>query len=49
MHMPEQVSPYAGKHLKASMLVDVPRLVTAYFARKPDPSLRVAHRPASTP
>ncbi len=38
--MPEPVSPHAGKHLKASMLVDVPRLVTAYFARKPDPANR---------
>ena len=38
--MPEEVSPHAGKHLKASMLVDLPRLVTAYFARKPDPANR---------
>jgi phosphoglucomutase len=38
--MPEPVSPHAGKHLKASMLVDVPRLVTAYFTRRPDPANR---------
>ena len=38
--MSEKVSPLAGKHLKASMLVDVPRLVTAYFARRPDPDNR---------
>jgi hypothetical protein len=32
------VSPFAGKPTEASMLVDVPRLVTAYYAEAPDPS-----------
>jgi phosphoglucomutase len=34
-----QVSPYAGKTLDASMLTNVPRLITAYFANKPDPAV----------
>src|SRR3990172_7858839 len=34
-----KVSPHAGKPAEASMLVNVPRLVTAYYAEKPDPSL----------
>jgi phosphoglucomutase len=34
-----QVSPNAGKTLDASMLVNVPRLVTAYFTGKPDPAI----------
>jgi len=34
-----KISPYAGKPAEESMLVDVPRLVTAYFAEKPDPSV----------
>src|ERR1700734_3789165 len=34
--MPENVSPFAGKPTEPSMLVNVPRLVTAYFAGKPD-------------
>jgi phosphoglucomutase len=33
------VSPYAGKPAEASMLVNVPRLVTAYYAEVPDPSV----------
>jgi len=33
-----KVSPYAGKPAEASMLVNVPRLVTAYYAEQPDPS-----------
>ena len=33
-----QVSPYAGKPAEASMLVNVPRLVTAYYTEQPDPS-----------
>jgi phosphoglucomutase len=33
-----QVSPYAGRTLDASMLVNIPRLVTAYFTGKPDPA-----------
>ena len=43
--MPEKVSPLAGKTIEPSMLVNVPRLVTAYFTGKPDPmvpSQRVA-------
>ena len=37
--MPEKVSPLAGKPVEPSMLVNVPRLVTAYFTGKPDPSI----------
>jgi phosphoglucomutase len=37
--MGEQVSPLAGKVAPASMLVNVPRLVTAYFALRPDPGV----------
>src|SRR5271170_542804 len=37
--MSEQVSPLAGKTLEPSMLVNVPRLVTAYFTGKPDPTV----------
>jgi phosphoglucomutase len=33
------VSPLAGKTIESSMLTDVPRLVTAYFAGKPDPTI----------
>jgi phosphoglucomutase len=33
------VSPYAGKPAAASMLVNVPRLVTAYYSETPDPSV----------
>lgn len=34
-----KVSPYAGKPAEAAMLVNVPRLVTAYYAEVPDPSV----------
>ena len=34
-----KVSPLAGKPAPASMLVNVPRLVTAYYAEHPDPSV----------
>jgi len=40
-----QASPLAGKTAEPSMLVNVPRLVTAYFTGEPDlavPSQRVA-------
>src|SRR6202171_2970410 len=37
--MAAEVSPLAGKPAPASMLVNVPRLVTAYFAGKPDPAV----------
>jgi phosphoglucomutase len=33
------VSPFAGKPATASMLVNVPRLVTAYYTETPDPSV----------
>ena len=33
------VSPLAGKPADASMLVDVPRLVRAYYTERPDPSV----------
>jgi phosphoglucomutase len=34
------VSPLAGKPAPASILVNVPRLVTAYYSERPDPSIR---------
>lgn len=34
------VSPLAGKPTVTTMLVNVPRLVTAYYAERPDPSVR---------
>ncbi|MGB8721782.1 MAG: alpha-D-glucose phosphate-specific phosphoglucomutase, partial [Terriglobales bacterium] len=34
-----KVSPLAGKPAEASMLVNVPRLVTAYYTEVPDPSV----------
>jgi len=34
-----KVSPCAGKPAEASMLVNVPRLVTAYYTEEPDPSV----------
>jgi phosphoglucomutase len=34
-----RVSPFAGKPAQPSMLVDVPKLVTAYFTERPDPSV----------
>ncbi len=37
--MPEEVSPLAGKPVEPAMLVNVARLVTAYFADKPDPRI----------
>ena len=37
--MTVQVSPLAGKTVEPSMLVNVPRLVTAYFTGKPDPAV----------
>jgi phosphoglucomutase len=42
---PSSVSPLAGKPASLSMLVDVPRLVTAYYTEEPDfavPAQRVA-------
>ena len=43
--MPEHVSPLAGKPVPRSLLVNIPRLLTAYFTQTPDmaiPSQRVA-------
>jgi phosphoglucomutase len=37
--MSAKVDPRAGKPADPSMLADIPRLVTAYFAGKPDPSV----------
>ena len=37
--MSERVSPLAGKPAPASLLVNVPRLITAYYALTPDPAL----------
>ena len=34
-----EVSPLAGRPADPSMLVDVPRLVTSFYARRPDPSI----------
>ena len=34
-----RVSPLAGKPAEASMLVNVPKLVTAYYTETPDPSV----------
>jgi phosphoglucomutase len=38
--MPTLISPLAGKPAPRSLLVDVPRLVTAYYTSAPDPSVR---------
>jgi phosphoglucomutase len=43
--MSERISPLAGKPVPRSLLVNVPRLVTAYFALVPDPAI-VAQRVA---
>jgi phosphoglucomutase len=37
--MAEQVSPLAGKPIDPSRLIDIPRLVTAYFTGRPDPAV----------
>jgi phosphoglucomutase len=37
--MAAEISPLAGKTAPSSMLVNVPRLVTAYFTGKPDPAV----------
>jgi phosphoglucomutase len=37
--MTMKMSPFAGKPAELSMLVNVPRLVTAYYAEVPDPSV----------
>src|SRR6266571_6716334 len=37
--MTGRISPLAGKPVPPSMLVNVPRLMTAYFVQEPDPSI----------
>ena len=37
--MTAKINPLAGKPADPSMLANIPRLVTAYFAGKPDPSV----------
>ena len=37
--MSERVSPLAGKPAPRSLLVNIPRLVTAYFALTPNPEI----------
>jgi phosphoglucomutase len=37
--VPAEVNPLAGKIAESSMLTNIPRLVTAYFAGKPDPAV----------
>ncbi len=39
--MTTRISPLAGKPAPASLLVDVPRLVTAYYTELPDPAIAV--------
>src|SRR5512143_3906320 len=34
-----KVSPFAGKPAEPSMLVNVPKLITAYYTETPDPSI----------
>ncbi len=34
-----EVSPYAGKPAEPEMLVNIPKLVTAYYTEKPDPAV----------
>jgi phosphoglucomutase len=38
-HVAAKVNPLAGKTAEPSMLVNIPRLVTAYFAGRPDPAI----------
>ena len=37
--MSEKISPLAGKPVDPATLVNIPRLITAYFALKPDPAV----------
>ena len=37
--MAGKISPLAGKPVTSSMLVNVPKLTTAYFALQPDPAI----------
>jgi hypothetical protein len=38
------ISPLAGKPADPSLLINVPRLVTAYYTGRPDPSVPLATR-----
>ena len=33
------ISPYAGKPAEPGMLINIPRLVTAYYVNRPDPAV----------
>jgi len=35
-----RTSPLVGKPASPSMLVNIPRLVTAYYTERPDPAMR---------
>ena len=37
--MAADINPLAGKPATSAMLANIPRLVTAYFAGRPDPSV----------
>jgi phosphoglucomutase len=37
--MTRKVSPFAGKPAQMAMLIDVPKLITAYYTEVPDPSI----------
>jgi hypothetical protein len=39
-----KLSPLGGKLAEPSMLVNVPRLVTAYYAERPDPAIAAIRR-----
>ena len=39
MTQPQQISPLAGKPAPASLLVNVPKLITAYYSLIPDPAV----------
>jgi phosphoglucomutase len=34
-----RINPLAGKPAPAASLVDVPRLITAYYSERPDPAI----------
>jgi phosphoglucomutase len=36
---PMDISPYAGKPAAPGMLINIPRLITAYYVNRPDPSV----------
>jgi len=47
--MSTKISLLAGKLAPLSMLVNVPRLVTAYYAERPDPSIAALAAPTQQP